>query len=74
MMNCHDNKNNGKDSGIKHLLHMILCCAIPIVIIFVLPLISGINPRVAGLLSIITPFICPVMMGGMILIMLRKNK
>ncbi len=65
------NKNHG---AIKHMLHMVLCCGLPILIIFSLPFIAGISPVTAGVLGVIAPFICPVMMGGMFILMLRGNK
>jgi hypothetical protein len=75
------NKNQSKEchgghshSPMKHMLHMILCCGIPVLIIFALPFIAGINPAAAGILGVIAPFICPVMMGGMLLMMFRKEK
>ena len=65
---------NKEHSPLKHMLHMVLCCGLPIVIILALPLIAGISPAVAGVLGFIAPFICPVMMGGMLFMMLRSNK
>ena len=58
----------------KHMLHMILCCGLPIVIILSLPFVARINPAIAGLLGIVAPFICPVMMGGMLFMMFGKKK
>lgn len=73
-MNCHDNKNSNNKSHshspIKHLFHMILCCAAPILIVAVLPFLrinSGLRAAIAG----ITPFICPIMMFLMIPMMLK---
>lgn len=66
--------NNHGHSPIKHMLHMILCCGLPIVIILSLPYIARINPAVAGILAIIAPFICPIMMGGMLYMMFGKKK
>lgn len=61
-------------SPIKHMIHMILCCGLPIVIIFALPFVARVSPVAAGFLGIITPFICPIMMGGMLLMMFGKKK
>ncbi|BCN29577.1 hypothetical protein [Anaeromicropila herbilytica] len=58
---------------INHLIHMILCCGLPILIVFSLPLISRYSPALSGLLGIIAPFICPIMMGGMMIMMFRKK-
>jgi hypothetical protein len=61
-------------SPMKHMLHMVLCCGLPIVIILSLPFIASISPAIAGVLGVITPFICPVMMGGMMFMMFGKKK
>lgn len=76
-MNCHDNnnKNSKGHSPMKHMLHMVLCCGLPILIILALPFIAGISPGAATILGFITPFICPVMMIGMMLMMFKgRNK
>ncbi|WMJ81845.1 hypothetical protein RBU49_06250 [Clostridium sp. MB40-C1] len=77
-MNCHrdnrKNQDNCNHSPLKHMLHMILCCGLPIVIIGILPFVSRFNPSTASILSKIAPFICPLMMLGMIAMMLRGNK
>ncbi|KOA21209.1 hypothetical protein CLHOM_03390 [Clostridium homopropionicum DSM 5847] len=77
-MNCHSD-NKGKQgahnhSPLKHMLHMILCCGLPIVIIGVLPLVARFSPTVAKGLGSIAPFICPLMMLAMIPMMLGNNK
>lgn len=76
-MNFNSNKrgNSAREhSPMKHMLHMILCCGIPALIIMTLPFIARYSPAAAGLLGIVAPFICPVMMGGMIIMMLRSGK
>ena len=80
-MSCHGNNKENKGahnhSPIKHLLHMILCCGLPILIFAVLPFISRFSPGTSRLLSVIAPFICPIMMIGMIPMILgggRGNK
>lgn len=79
-MNCHgnnENKGNNNHSPIKHMLHMILCCGLPILIFAALPFISKVNPGTSRILAVIAPFICPIMMIGMIPMMLgggRSNK
>ncbi len=72
--NNKEKNNTNEHSPMKHMLHMILCCGLPIVIIFSLPFIAGFSPAVAGILGIIAPFICPVMMGGMMFMMFSKKK
>lgn len=68
-------KEKGCHSPLKHALHMIICCGLPILILFSLPFIAKISPWAATGLGFIAPFICPLMMGGMILMMFgRKDK
>ena len=76
-MNIFGSKTNrkGKEhSPMKHMLHMILCCGLPIIIISMLPFIASFSPAMAGILGVIAPFICPVMMGGMMIMLFRGNK
>lgn len=77
-MNCNvdndEKKDSGKHSPAKHMLHMIICCALPVIIIFSLPFIGRYSPEVAALLGIIAPFICPIMMGGMMMLMIFGGK
>lgn len=68
-MNCHGNDDkNHKGHGhspLKHMLHMILCCGLPLVIVGFLPLISRVSPGAGNFVSRIVPFLCPIMMIGM---------
>lgn len=74
-MNCHGNNEKGnKNNTLKHMLHMILCCGLPIIIIGFLPLISRFSPGVSRILGIIAPFICPIMMLGMFGMMFSNSK
>lgn len=81
-MSCHgnNNENNNQNKGthnhspIKHLLHMILCCGLPILIFAALPFISRVSPGASRLLAVIAPFICPIMMIGMIPMMFGGGK
>lgn len=66
--------DNHKHSPMKHLLHMIICCGLPLLIILLLPLITGVSPTAATILAFIAPFICPIMMGAMVFMMLRGHK
>ncbi len=57
-----------------HILHMVICCGLPVVIIMLLPFIAGFSPAIAALLGVIAPFICPVMMGLMFFMMFSGKK
>jgi len=80
-MNCHeDNKGNKENNGtnkhspLKHMLHMVLCCGLPIVIIGLLPFISRFSPSASRVLGSTAPFLCPLMMILMIPMMMGGNK
>lgn len=78
-MKCHgkvnnENKGTHNHNPIKHLLHMILCCGLPILIFAALPFISRFSPGVSKILAVIAPFICPLMMIGMIPMILGGGK
>lgn len=80
-MKCNRNKEvndgvekNQKHSPMKHMLHMIVCCGLPIIIILSLPFIGRFSPGIATILGFIAPFICPIMMGGMMFMMFGGNK
>jgi hypothetical protein len=68
-----DRYNKGHNP-MKHMLHMVLCCGLPIIILFSLPFIARFSPAVAGILGGIAPFICPIMMGSMVFMMFRGEK
>lgn len=69
--------DQGQGTNIKHKGHMshmwmmALCCGLPIVILFILPLL-GISLFKGALLGIV-PFICPIMMMIMMPMMMRRN-
>ncbi|GAA0751715.1 hypothetical protein [Clostridium sartagoforme] len=77
-MNCHrgnnESKSDVKHNNFKYLLHMILCCGLPIIIVSLLPIISKVFPKISGLLGLIAPFICPLMMLSMVIMMSRGKK
>ncbi len=75
-MNNFRSKIKGKKehSPIRHMLHMVLCCGLPIVILSFLPVIARVSPALAGLLGMIAPFICPIMMGLMMFMMFRGGE
>jgi len=76
----HNNEENKNEKGthnnspIKHIIHMILHCSIPLIIILSLPFIARYSPKSAIVLGFIAPFICPLMMGGMIFAMFRGKR
>ncbi len=77
-MNCHgDNKGKqeaNNHSPLKHMLHMAICCGLPILIIAALPLITKFSPGLGGTLAWIAPFLCPLMMLAMLPMMFGGNK
>jgi len=77
-MNLNENKkvkqSSGKHSPLKHMVHMVICCGLPIVILFFLPLITKISPSTGSVVLRIVPFLCPVMMIFMMPMMMRGNK
>ena len=80
-MKCHgdnnsnnqNNSHNHSHSPLKHMLHMIICCGLPILIIAGLPWISRLSPGLGNLMLVIAPFVCPIMMLGMIPMMMKGN-
>lgn len=77
-MNCHgDNKEKQgthKHSPLKHMLHMAICCGLPIIIIGLLPIITKLSPNAGSIIGRITPFLCPIMMIFMMPMMMGNNK
>ncbi|MDP4145331.1 MAG: hypothetical protein Q8936_12750 [Bacillota bacterium] len=78
-MNCHGNYSKGKErthnhGPLKHILHMVLCCGLPIVILLFLPIIARFSPSASGVIGRIVPFICPIMMILMIPMVMSNNK
>jgi len=71
--NNHKLKQANHSPG-KHMLHMVLCCGLPMIILSMLPYIARISPAASQVLGYIAPFICPVMMGLMIFMMFRCSK
>ena len=75
-MNCHGSNNmNNKSghSGIGHMIMMVVCCAIPVVLLSSLPFL-GLAPRFKIMLAAAAPFICPIMMILMIPMMFMHSK
>lgn len=77
-MNCHgDNKEkqgNLKHSPLKHMLHMAICCGLPIIIIGLLPIITKLSPSAGSVIGKVTPFLCPIMMIFMMPMMMGSHK
>ncbi|GFZ33880.1 hypothetical protein CSC2_44060 [Clostridium zeae] len=77
-MGCHntgdENKSKHNHGFNKHMMHMIICCGLPIGIIFFLPFIASLSPSLAGVLGKIAPFLCPIMMFAMIPMMMGRKK
>lgn len=77
-MNCHGNNKEKQrkhsHSPLKHMLHMIICCGLPIVIIGLLPVITKLSPSAANVVGKIAPFLCPIMMVFMVVMMMSGKK
>ncbi len=72
-MNCNkEKKGTGGHSGIAHMLMMVVCCGLPIAIIAMIPLLSGIPG--ADIFARYIWLLCPILMIPMMLMMLRPNK
>lgn len=83
LFNNHTNENendhynqgeHGNHSHKKHVFHMILCCALPIIVLLSIPFISKFSPGSSKYLILIAPFICPIMMISMIPMMFGGKK
>lgn len=68
------NQGGHKHSPLKHMLHMVICCGLPIVIVAFLPLITRISPSAGSFIGRIVPFLCPIMMISMMWMMMGGNK
>jgi hypothetical protein len=51
------------------MLHMVLCCGLPILIVGFLPLITRFSPDAGSFIGKIVPFLCPIMMVSMMVMM-----
>ena len=82
-MNCCKNQNENDENKLVadqpnsqvpkhnhkgHMLHMVLCCGLPLLVLLVLALIGY-----KGALLSIAPFICPIMMLVMMPMMMRGH-
>lgn len=80
-MNCHKNIKEQQEththSPLKLILHMMICCGLPIAIFAFLPIITKYSPNTSNILGKIVPFLCPLMMISIMVVMLidsNKNK
>ncbi len=80
-MNCHGGNNqgqNGHENGHKghgkHMLLMVLCCAIPAVLLILLPFLRINTLALRSILSFGMLLLCPLMHVMMIPMMFRKDK
>ena len=77
-MSCHGDKKENHESHnhspLKHMLHMIICCGLPIIVLSALPLIARYSPEAGGILGRIAPFLCPILMLSMLPMMLGNSK
>lgn len=75
-MKCHNEneRSNHKASLLKHILHMVICCGLPILIVAFIPFAVKLSPALGSILGLAAPFICPLMMGSMLFSMLRGEK
>lgn len=80
-MNCHGGNNQGENNhgtehkghG-RHMLLMILCCAIPVILLMLLPVLKINSPALKSILPFAALLLCPLMHIAMIPMMFRKDK
>lgn len=70
--NKKDNQNTHSHKG--HMWMMILCCGAPLLVLLLVSLMGASFPGIRVALISILPFICPVLMVGMIPMMFMKSK
>ena len=49
------------------------CCLLPVLLIFISPIIGTVSPTLSKFTSFLTPLICPIMMGGMLIFLSKLN-
>lgn len=77
-MNCHGENNHGRNGNKskghgKHMLLMVLCCAIPLVLLLLLPALRIESKLIKSILPFSMLIICPLMHGLMMIPMLIKK-
>lgn len=78
-MNCHGNDHQGEEQAKKkglfsHGILMILCCAIPILLLLALPYLNIGSIGTQGILSAGIFLLCPLMHIGMMAFMFKGKK
>ena len=73
-MNCHKDNNTDKHKYGSHIIHMLLCCGLPILIVGIIPIVATFSRETSRILSSIVPFLCPIMMLSMIPMMFAGRK
>ncbi len=74
---CHGAGNedgHSRGRGLGHMAMMLLCCAAPIVLLSVLPLLANVSPAIGAILPKVALFLCPLMMIFMIPMMMKGHK
>lgn len=73
---CHhsDHDNHHKKGHLSHIWMMALCCGAPILAVLFILLSGSRFPAVSAFLLSAAPFLCPVLMFGMIPLMLMKGR
>lgn len=66
--------NRNSHNPLKLIGMMGMCCLLPILIIAILPFLNINNPGANVVISGLSSFICPIMMGLMMIGMLRGGK
>jgi choline-glycine betaine transporter len=68
-------RSQGKHKGhSSHMIWMVLCCAIPLVLFFALPLLKIQNAALNSYLRTATSLICPLMMVFMMIPMFMSHR
>jgi hypothetical protein len=85
-MDCCNHNSNGSSGNnqknqhahhgghMSHMWMMALCCGAPLILLFAVSLLGTGLPGVKAVLLNVVPFICPIMMIGMILMMFMHGK
>lgn len=72
--NNRNNKHAHKGGHMSHMWMMALCCGAPVILFFAASLFGSRLPELKAVLLSIAPFLCPIMMIGMIPIMFMHGR